>query len=111
METKRTTKGIIAVLKEIVENREKLNPEAWVDGALALNLLVGDEHEKMVELQQKVAQMELEALQNSNSVAAAKLKVKSTDEYKEMRRQELLIKQVEEYIRIAKLQARIRDLN
>ncbi len=110
-EEKRTTQSILETLKRIVENKEILNAEYWADAALYLEILIGDEHQNLLELQQEVAKLELEALMDSKSVAAAKLKIKATDKYREMRRQELLIKQVDEYVRIAKLQSRIRNLN
>ena len=44
-----------------------------------------------------------------HNVSAAKAKVEATDEYKKLRKQEHKVKRIEEFIRLAKVQARMRD--
>lgn len=108
--TKRTTESILANLHRIIENKEPMDAEKFIDAALYLNILLGDDHEKLLALQQKVSQMQLEYLEDSKSVAEAKLKLQGTDEYREMKSQELKVQRIVEYIRIAKKQAEVRKL-
>jgi hypothetical protein len=106
-----TTDLILGWLKETVENKLPISPHTWVDAALKLNVLVGDEHDKLFNLQQQVAQIKLTFLKEDEkkNVSAAKMRTEASDTYREMRMQEGKIKQIEEFIRIAKLQARLKD--
>jgi tRNA G10 N-methylase Trm11 len=104
-----TTSLILDTLKGWVEGKHPIDAHKWVDAAQKLNVLIGDEHDKLFDLQQKVAQMKVNYLTEGNTSAAAKSKVEATDLYREMRKQGARIEQIEEMIRIAKLQARLKD--
>lgn len=88
-----------------------MGTERWEDFGLSLGMCLGDEHDKLTDLEQEVAQMKLAELQKQEkrNVSEAELIVSATDKYKEMRRQKLKVEQVEELIRLIKLRSR-RDI-
>lgn len=104
-----TTTTIISSLKKWVEEKKIIDAHTWVDAAQKLNVLIGDEHDKLFHLQQKVAQKKSFLMIEGDTAAAAKIKVEATDDYREMQKQKAYIGQIEEMIRIAKLQARLKD--
>lgn len=101
---------ILSYLKEAVENKDRkiLDPQQWIEASFRLNLLLGDEVSLLADMRQIVAKMKLDYLNESEkiNVSEARIKAEVTDDYKEMKKQEAKIKQIEEFIRIAKLQAR-----
>lgn len=107
MNDKITADTILEAMKLYVEEKRILSPDIWIDSAHKLTTLLGDEEIKLYELQQIVAKIKLGFLENSNSVSAAKLKTDATDQYKEYKIQQAKINQIEEYIRVAKLRAKL----
>ncbi len=113
MQDKITSNTILGYLKEAVENKAKLNPDVWIDAALKLNTLLDDEYGALYDLQQEVANIRLENLQlytdqnGKRNVSEAKLRTEATETYKLYKKQESRCKQIEEFIRIAKIQARL----
>src|SRR5258707_1000376 len=106
-----TTDVIINWFKHAVENKEIIEPSRWIDGAQKLNALLADEHDLLWNVQQKVAQAKV-ALLNSEekrNVSAVKVLIEATDEYKSLQLQKSKISRIEEFIRIAKIQARLKD--
>lgn len=110
-DVKVTVDTILDFLKEAVESKAPIAPSTWIDAAMKLNVLLGDENDKLYDLQQKVALIRLGFLtsQNKVNVSEAKLRTEVTDEYKQYHKQKARIAQIEEQIRIAKVQARVRD--
>lgn len=109
-----TTDSIISYLQGKVENKEPLHASVWLDAAQKLNILIGDEHDKLFDLQQKVATMKVAYYENVKenekpNVSKAKMYIETTDEYKAMNKQKAKITAIEEFIRIAKIQARLKD--
>ncbi len=111
MEEQVTLDKIIETLKGWVEDKQPIAPSVWVDAAAKMNLLLDKETDKLFDLQQKVAQKKLEFLEcdPKRNVSAAKLKVETTNEYREMRQQEARIKRIEEQIKISKIQGKMRE--
>lgn len=100
-----TTDTIIDFLKEAVETkRAQFDANFWVESALKLNLLLGDEHDRLAELAQEVAKIKILWLesQEKKNVSEAMLKVEADPKYLEYRKQEMKCKRVEEFIKIAK---------
>ena len=79
-----TTTTIISTLKEWVENKTLIDSHTWVDAAQKLNVLIGDEHDKLFMLQQAVAQLKVAYLQDGDTSAKAKTKVEAEDIYRDM---------------------------
>ena len=102
---------IIDYLKDNVEHKKQLSPSVWVDASQKLNVLLADEHDLLFELQQQVAEIKIKHLESDDkaNVSKAKLLTEVTNTYKEMQKQKAKVTRIEEFIRIAKLQARMRD--
>lgn len=109
-----TTDSIINYLQGKVENKEPLHASVWLDAAQKLNILIGDEHDLLFDLQQKVALLKVDYYENVKegekpNVSKAKMYIETTDEYKALHKQKAKIAAIEEFIRIAKIQARLKD--
>lgn len=104
-----TTDTIIGFLQEKVENKEPIGPGVWLDAAQKLNVLLGDESDKLYDMQQSVSVLKANLIEQGKSVAQSKIIVEATDQYTSMMKQKSKIERVIEFIRIAKIQARMRD--
>ena len=106
-----TVDTIIGFLKNAVEQHQPLAPATWADAAQKLNVLLGDEHDKLYDLQHQVANIKLAFLEADpeRNVSAAKTRIEATDEYRDLRKQEAKCRRIEEFIRISKVQARLRE--
>lgn len=104
-----TTDTIIDFLQVKVEQKEPISPSVWLDAAQKLNVLTGDETDKLYDMQQKVAIKKVSYIEAGKSVSEAKSLIEATDEHKEMMKQKAKVSRIEEFIRIAKIQARMKD--
>lgn len=102
-----TTDTILNQLQEWIENKHVISAEVWLNACSKLNILRGDEHAKLFDLQQVVAQQKCLFLEQNDHVAKSKVKVEAMECYKEMLLQKAKLERIEEAIRIAKLQARL----
>src|SRR3990167_1948879 len=106
-----TVDSILDYLQSAVENKMPIPPAKWLDASAKLNVLLGAEDEEMYRLKQVVAQKRLDIFngQQKRNVSAAKIEIEASDEYRTMMRQDARIKRIEEFIRIAKAQARLSE--
>ena len=105
MDKKINVDFIIEALKVKVENKEaQFDANFFIETAAKLNLLLGDEADKLFDLKQKVAQLKIIWLdgQEKRNVSECKLRVEASEEFKEMLRQEAKVKRCEQFIMIAK---------
>ncbi len=102
-----TIPEIIEWLTEIVRMRQTIDHHEWVRMAQRVNILLGEERDKLLDLQQKVNQEKVTQIAIGKNATIAKLVVEAGDNYKEYCRQKGLIEQCIELIRIAKIQARL----
>ena len=104
-----TADTILQWFKSAVEEKKILDPDLWLDAAHKLVIFLGDEEMKLYELQQGVAELKLKFYEEMEKpmVASAEMKVEATDEFKEYKKQNAKINQIEEFIRIAKLRVKI----
>lgn len=105
--TKITTDTILDWLKGMVEAKQTIPHEAWLDAGFKLNLLLADEH---LDLENKRAvvsglKMEIFKAQEKRNVAACQMEVETSEEYKQMRLQEHRVDRIEEFIKLAKKNA------
>lgn len=107
----RTIDSIISWFERSVRNKDIIDAHMFVEAAADLNILKGDEDDKLYDLQQQVAQQKCLYLEQDCHVSKAKVLVEATDTYKEYCRQHAKIERIEEFIRIAKIQARLKDNN
>ncbi len=105
-----TVDTILNWLQEKIENKEPVAPGVYVEAAQKLNVLLSDEHARLFDLQQKVAQLKTDLIKfDGKSVAQSKTFIEATDTYREMQTQKAKIGRIEEFIRIAKISARLKD--
>ena len=103
-----TCDTILNQLTEWIENKQIISADIWLNSASKLNILRSQEHDKLFDLQQRVAQQKVVFIQNGGmSVAEAKVRSEATDEYREMLKQKAKLDRIEESIRISKTQARL----
>ena len=102
-----TCDTIIDYLKEVIEKKQILPPETFIDAAEKLNILRSDEDDKLVNLMQKVAQLKSNSILQGASVAQAKVHAEASDSYKEMLIQKMRCERITEFIRIEKIRARL----
>lgn len=81
----------------------------FLEAAVDLNVLLGDEHEQLFELEQVVAKEKLDLLdgQSKINVSEVKLRVEAGDNNKKMKLQKANIDRIVEFIRLAKVHARL----
>ncbi len=91
------------------EKKADFDTEFWMKAAMTLTILLPDEIGKLYDKQKEVSQMKINLLerQAKRNVSEANMIIEATDIYRDMRKQESRIKQIEEIVRIAKIQARI----
>lgn len=104
-----TTDSIIEYLQQAVEKKMPIPPAMWMDAAQKLNVLLGNEHELLFQLQQAVAQMRLNYLEKDpkHNVSAAKVEVEASNAYRGYQLQKAKCGRIEEFVRIAKVQAKL----
>lgn len=103
-----TTETIVGHLKKMVEQKIPVPPTLWAEAAEKLNILLGDENDKLFELQQAVAKMKVAYMAEGDSAIKARVKVEAEDIYRDMQKQKAFIEQIQEQIRISKLHSRLR---
>lgn len=106
-----TTDTIMGFLQFQVENKNPITPSVFVDAAMKLNVLLGAEIDILLDLQQRVADLRVTYISGDEkrNVSRAKVYVEASDIYKDAKRQEAKIDRIQEFIRLAKIQARMRD--
>ena len=109
MENLTTIDSIIKYFEEQVEQKKPISPILWLNAAQKLNVLLGNEIDREAELQQSCAKIKITHIENKKSVSEAKARMEASDLYKEYRKQKGKIEQVQEFIRLAKAQSRIRN--
>lgn len=104
-----TTGTIMDWISEQVETKQPIDPNTFFDAAVKLNVLLGDEQEKLFKLQQECARIKSEKILDGQSVAMAKALLEASDPYREMLSQKAKIDRIIEFIRLSKLHARLRS--
>jgi hypothetical protein len=104
-----TMDTILDFLQKCVKSKVPVSPSLWVDAALKMQVLLGDEQDKFINLKHEVAVFKEKCMAEGATAAHAKVQAESLDIYKNMMKQEARIGRIEEMGRIAKLQARLKD--
>ncbi len=107
MEELVTCDAILLWLKQQAEKKIPVDPMLYIQAAEKLNALKSDETDKLIDLQYVIATEKSSLLANDMTSAAAKVHVEAMDVYKDMRRQEMKCRQIDESIRLAKLHGRL----
>lgn len=103
----RTADALLSDLKRLREEGKPIPKEKWLDAAFDLNLFRLDEGMALEDMRQAVAVKKLAILkaQDKRNVAAAEAEIAALDEYRDMRKQELKLDVILEFVRIAKRNA------
>lgn len=96
-------------LDQMVKDKKFMDAHEWVNVAQKLNVMLGEEQDILFEMEQKIAMIKNVCIEGGKSVSQCRIMVEGTDTYKRMKQQKALISRVEETIRIAKYQARLKD--
>lgn len=103
-----TADDIMDKLESMAQNNEDVDSGRLLNAASKLNVLIGEEHDKLSLLQQEVARRKVELLEQGVSANKAEIMVQAEDCYTNMSKQKAKIGRIEEFIRIAKLQAKLK---
>lgn len=106
-----TVDSIIENLERSVNEKIILGPEKWLNASQTLLILIGDESDKLFQLEHTIAQMKVKYMESGDTAAKAKIRSEALPEYLEIRKLKAKIDRVFELIRIAKIQARLTNDN
>ncbi len=104
-----TVDTIIKNMEDMIENKIPVSPNWWIEQAQKLAVLMGDETDLLHKMQKQVAQHKVMVIEEGKSVAEAKLRAEASEVYEQMLNQKAKCERITEIIRIAKLQARMKN--
>jgi hypothetical protein len=105
-----TAKAIMEHLQQMAEEPGAIDAEAWLRGAMKLRVLLQAEQEKLVDMERNVQEIKAGYLfdpEGKVNATAAKIKVETTDEFVEAKKQEVFIKTALDTILLAKKYATV----
>ena len=102
-----TASDIMGVLQRWAEEKRPIDAHEFLDAATKLTLLLGDESDKLFNLEQNCAIERVKLLDEGKSVSDARTRVEAYDAFREARSKKALIERITETIRLAKLRARM----
>ena len=106
MET--TINSIIAYFETCVAERRPLSPSTWLEAASKINVLKGEEYDKLYEMEQECSKMESRYLGANMTSSAAKTMVKATSQWLLWKKQTARVKQIEDFILLSKKYASLK---
>lgn len=109
MEEENTIDSVMQKMDEFAKKGIPMSPQWYVERAQILISLMGDETDKLHELQKKIARARVVLIESGKSVAHAKIDLEAEDVYQEMQNQKAKCERITEIIRIAKIQSRMRS--
>lgn len=104
-----TALSIMDTMKKWVEERHPVSAGQWLDASGKLNVLRSELDDRYFELESFLSQEKATLLSGDMTSAKAESLIKAKLEYLEMRKLGAKIKQLEEFIRIAKKQATLKN--
>ena len=105
--SKQTLKGIMSEMERRVEENEPVSPVQWVESAMRIFALKGNEDNLLAEMEATMAEAEALAISNGDTSAKAKVVSKTMIDYKKYLILKAYIKRIEEFARLAKHRSRI----
>lgn len=101
---------ILDTMKKWVEEKHPISPAQWLDAGAKLNILRGDYDDLYFDLESLLAKEKAQLLSSQEMTSSkAESIIKAKDEYKDMRKLGAKIKMIEEFIRISKKQATLKE--
>lgn len=104
-----TADNILAWFKEQSEQKVPLDPLRWLEASTKLESLAGDEDDKLIELEYKVAKLKSIEQERLGAAAKAKVAVEANPIYVEMRKQRSKCEQIKQMVQLGKHWARIKN--
>lgn len=102
-----TVDSILDKLEEIAREKTPIRPVTWIDGAIKLIALSGDEHDRLITLHSEVSKAKAGYMEQGQTASYAKVKVEASEKFKEYCLQKAKIDRVNEMIRISKVRGRL----
>lgn len=100
---------ILDWLQKKIENKEEVAPSTFLDASLKLSILIGDEEDRLYQLQQDIAVLKVAEIELGRSATEARLRVEATPIYKQMLQLKAKIGRIFEFIRIMKIRSRMKE--
>jgi len=107
MDNLNTFDSLMDGFRKLSEERNPVNPQQWLSGALKLNVLLDSEIETLIHLEFILANMRKELLEKDKTSAYTRMMVEASEEYKTYQQQKAKIKNAEETIKLAKKYAQV----
>jgi len=107
MENLNSFDSLMDGFRKLSEERNPVNPQQWLSGALKLNVLLDSEIETLISMEFILATMRKEILEQGKTAVYAKMIIEASEEYKTYQLQKAKIKNAEETIKLAKKYAQV----
>lgn len=102
-----TVDEIMAQMKDWVENRKTIGPDVWLTVASKINVLQQDEEDKKIEYEVNYNIRVKSLMEGGASHAGAQVSARTTEEYKQFKKQEARCRIITEFVKIAKKRATV----
>lgn len=109
MDEQSTADSILLWFKEQSAQKVPLDPLRWLEASTKLESLAGDEEDKLIELEFKVATLRAILLEQHGAAAKAKVHVEASPIFKEMKKQKSKCEQIKQMVQLGKHWARIKN--
>ncbi len=100
---------ILEWMRQQAESKSPIDPMRWLEAAEKMNSMMGEETDKLIDIDHKLAEVRYEHLTNGDSAAKARMAVEAHPFYPERQRQKAKIDRIIEAIRLAKLHGRLKS--
>lgn len=109
IDTLSTCDQIILWFKEQATNKNIIPPDLYLRAASNLNVLKGDEIDRLIDLKQDLAVKRAEYVEKGGTSAAANIRLEADPVFSQVKKQESKIETIKEQIRLGKLWARLKN--
>lgn len=102
-----TTDSILEALQNMAEQKVPISPHTWLEATSKLIALIGNEQNRLFELEHIIAKIKSEEMERGETAAKAKVIAESRTEHLEARKLKAKIDRVFEMIKLGKIHARM----
>lgn len=104
-----TTDTILEWMHQQAREKAPVDPLLWLEAAMKLQVLASEDTDKLIELETEVSKLRASWLDSEGVASKAEIKVKASDLYKMMRRQQAKCDRIKEMTRLAKKFAQLKS--
>lgn len=94
-------------MNEKVSQNLPVSPHDWLHAALKISVLIGDDQNKLFDINQMIAREKETRIKNGENVSRAKAFVECLDAYKDACKLKAKVERAYEFIKCAKLYSRL----